>query len=157
MIRGIHHPAISTVSLERSLHFYRDILGFEVVLTFDWEPDNAIINKIVDLPNSRARGVVLKAGNAFLELFEYSSPVPRPRESKRRVCDHGYTHICLDVLDIDSEYERLKRAGMTFHCPPQFEGEVRTTYGRDPDGNVIEIQEIKETAPHYLRLSGAAL
>jgi extradiol dioxygenase family protein len=58
----------------------------------------------------------------------------------------------LDVLDIDFEYERLKRAGMEFHCPPQFEGEVRTTYGRDPDGNVIEIQEVKDTAPHYLRM-----
>jgi len=33
---------------------------------------------------------------------------------------------------------------MTFHCPPQDLGGVRTTYGRDPDGNVIELQEVCE-------------
>jgi len=32
---------------------------------------------------------------------------------------------------------------MTFHCPPQDLGPgMRTTYGRDPDGNVIELQEL---------------
>jgi len=47
------------------------------------------------------------------------------------------------VTDLDAEYARLKAAGMTFHCPPQSIGmDVRTTYGRDPDGNVIELQEV---------------
>ena len=45
--------------------------------------------------------------------------------------------------DIDAEYERLQAAGMLFHCPPVDYGTVKTTYGRDPDGNVIELQEIK--------------
>jgi catechol 2,3-dioxygenase-like lactoylglutathione lyase family enzyme len=59
------------------------------------------------------------------------------------VCDPGITHLCFDVTDLDQEYERLSEAGMTFHCPPQdaFAG-VRTTYGRDPDGNVVELQEV---------------
>jgi len=43
---------------------------------------------------------------------------------------------------------------MTFHCPPQELGmDVRTTYGRDPDGNVIELQEVLSAAsPIALRL-----
>ena len=62
---------------------------------------------------------------------------------RRPVSDHGITHICLDVTDLDGEYDRLAAAGMTFHCPPQRIGDdVKTTYGRDPDGNVIELQEI---------------
>ena len=57
--------------------------------------------------------------------------------------DHGITHICLDVTDIDEEYERLKAAGMLFHCPPQDVGDgVRCTYGCDPDGNIVEIVEV---------------
>ena len=31
MIHGIHHTAISSADIERSLHFYRDLLGFEEV------------------------------------------------------------------------------------------------------------------------------
>ncbi len=58
------------------------------------------------------------------------------------------------MTDLDAEYERLKAAGMRFHCPPQAIGiDVRTTYGRDPDGNVIELQEVLNTeSPIALRL-----
>ncbi len=85
---------------------------------------------------------MLKAGNAMIELFRYDSPRPKPGDPKRRVCDHGITHICLDVTDLDAEYERLKAAGIPFHCPPQEVGMLKTTYGKDPDGNVIELQEV---------------
>ena len=37
---------------------------------------------------------------------------------------------------------------MRFHCPPPSFGRspLRSTYGRDPDGNVIELQEIFDPA-----------
>jgi catechol 2,3-dioxygenase-like lactoylglutathione lyase family enzyme len=89
---------------------------------------------------------MLTAGNACIELFEYSSPQPRPGDSKRPVCDHGITHLCLDVSDIEDEYERLKAAGMLFHCPPQDMGGIKATYGRDPDGNIVELLEIRDAA-----------
>ena len=40
--------------------------------------------------------------------------------------------------------ELLKAAGVPFHCEPQWlgKGTVLTTYARDPDGNVVEFQEI---------------
>jgi len=143
MIRGIHHTAISTGDLERALGFYRDLLGFKEVVRFGWDADAERESRIVGLPRSAARGVMLDAGNSFLELWEYSNPEPKSGDPERPVCDHGWTHICIDVTDIDAEYERLKAAGMRFNCPPQYEGDFRTTYGRDPDGNVVEIQEIK--------------
>jgi catechol 2,3-dioxygenase-like lactoylglutathione lyase family enzyme len=34
MIRGIHHTAISTADIERSLRFYRDLLGLRGGLLF---------------------------------------------------------------------------------------------------------------------------
>jgi len=89
---------------------------------------------------------MLKAGNACIEIFQYSSPTPKSAETMRPVCDHGITHICLDVVGIDAEYERLKSAGMTFHCPPQGMGGLRATYGRDPDGNVVELLEVIDAA-----------
>ena len=147
MIRGIHHTAISTGNLERALEFYRDLLGFRVLFEFAWPAGTEIADRITALQQSSARAVMLHAGNAIIELFEYASPTPRPGDPRRPVADHGITHICLDVTDLDAEYERLRKAGMTFHCPPQDLGTgLRTTYGRDPDGNVIELQEVLDTA-----------
>jgi catechol 2,3-dioxygenase-like lactoylglutathione lyase family enzyme len=143
MIRGIHHTAISTGNLDRALAFYRDLLGFPVISEFTWPAGTEPADRITGLKNSAARAAMLRAGNAIIELFQYESPTPRSGDPRRPVCDHGITHICLDVQDLDGEYERLKAAGMTFHCPPQDLGMgIKTTYGRDPDGNVIELQEV---------------
>ncbi len=146
MIRGIHHVAISTPNLERIVAFYRDIIGAEVVYEGGWQRGSDVIDGIVGLKNSEARQAMLKLGNAYLEFFEYVSPAGAPKKPDYGVNDHGYTHFALDVQDIDAEYERLSRGGMTFNCPPpNFPGgAIRATYGRDPDGNVIEIQEIRD-------------
>jgi len=144
MIKGIHHTAISTGNFERSLRFYRDLLGFEVVYSSSWEKGTETTDLIVGLKDSAARLAMLKAGNACIELFQYTSPTPKQAEPMRPVCDHGITHLCLNVTDIDKEYERLKAAGMRFHCPPQDVGGLKATYGRDPDGNVVELLEVTD-------------
>ena len=143
MIEGIHHVAISTGDADRLLGFYRDLLGFEVLFDQTWPPGTEVADRITGLNGSSARQLVLGAGNVYFELFEYRSPAPRPGDPDRPVCDHGLTHLCLDVADLDAEYERLSAAGVRFHAPPQdaFAG-VRTTYARDPDGNVVELQEL---------------
>ncbi len=146
MIRGIHHVAISTPNLERIVAFYRDVIGAEVVYEGGWEQGSERIDSIVGLKDSHAKQAMLKMGNAFLEFFEYVNPPGAPIKQGYGVNDHGYTHFALDVKDIDEEYERLCKNGMTFNCPPPdfVNGPIRATYGRDPDGNVIEIQQIMD-------------
>lgn len=144
MIRGIHHVAVSTGDLDRLVAFYTNLFGFEIVMQTGWD-DQPAIDEIVGLERSSARQVMLSAGNAFIELFEYATPQGRqPAPGDRTAADHGYTHFCIDVTDIDAEYARLSAAGMEFHCPPPTlgDGRVRATYGRDPDGNIIELQEV---------------
>ena len=150
MILGVHHVAISTPDVERALAFYRDVLGFEVVFDQTWPQGVAAADAITALDGSSARQLLLRGGNAYLELFQYHAPAPRPGDPQRPVCDHGITHLCLDVNDLDAEYERLVAAGVRFHCPPQdLGGGVRTTYARDPDGNVVELQELRPAAHRF--------
>ena len=152
MIRGIHHVAISTGDLDRLIAFYRDVIGMELVKESGWAAGSDQVDAIVGLQGSSARAAKLRLGNAYLELFQFLTPPGVPQSGDRPVNDHGYTHICLDVVDIDAEFERLSRAGMRFHCPPPpattvGPGSQRSTYGRDPDGNVIELQELHPEHP----------
>lgn len=146
MIRGVHHVAVSTDDLDRLLAFYTDLFGFEVVMKSEWS-DQLAIDEILGLDGSSARQAMLKAGNGYIEIFEYHSPVGRRPDFAPSAADRGYTHFCIDVTDIDAEYERLVAAGMEFHCAPPMlgDGRVRATYGRDPDGNIVELQEVVDS------------
>ena len=143
MINGIHHVAISTPDIVRLKQFYTEQLGLTLIAEMEWPKGTLVSDTILALKDSSAKLVMLKMGNAYMELFEYVSPAPAPKAPDKPVCDHGITHICLDVTDVDAEYKRLKEAGMTFHSEPQYVSEeIKTVYGRDPDGNVVELQEI---------------
>ena len=142
MIRGIHHVSLHARNYEEMLGFYTEVLGFEVATNISWK-DNPLIDEIIGLKRSVARLAMLKTGNSYLELFDYSEPRSNGGEPLRPQ-DHGYTHICLDVIDIEAEYDRLTAAGMFFFRRPADFGNVKAVYGKDPEGNIIEIQE---TAP----------
>lgn len=145
MITGIHHVAIHVRDLDRMLRFYADAFGFEIVgQKFTWS-DNPTLDRILDVPGSAGRGAMLRAGTCYLEMFQFSAPEPVSSRPLRPF-DKGYTHFCVDVTDIEQEYERLLGLGMTFgHSAPVDVGHVKSIYGRDPEGNVIEIQQ---AAPH---------
>jgi catechol 2,3-dioxygenase-like lactoylglutathione lyase family enzyme len=143
-VKGIHHIALSVPDLEAAERFYAGVLGFEVAERYDFEasPEGDVI---LGLENGAARSVMLNAGNLYLEVFEFATPEPKPQRD-RPVCDHGYTHIALEVDDIEGVYTVLAEAGVRWHCPPSIasdpDGGVINTYGRDPFGNVIELQQV---------------
>lgn len=143
MILGVHHTAIATSDIERLADFYTSLLGLEKIVDDGWAGVEDL-DSIVGLRDSAARFMLLNAGNHCLELFQFSSPPTTPGDADRPVSKAGFTHICLAVRDIDAEYERLSAAGMRFHTAPKGAGgrPFRATYGRDPDGNVVELIEI---------------
>ena len=157
MIRGVHHVAVATDDLDRLSSWYIDVLGFEQVMQTSWH-DRPLVDRMIGLERSAARQVMLRAGNAHIEMFEYSAPVATEAngDDLRQPYHRGYTHFCLDVVDIDAEFERLSAAGMQFHSSPPTSdemgnGRLRAIYGRDPDGNIIELQEVLDiTLPFAL-------
>jgi glyoxylase I family protein len=141
MIKGFHHAAISTPNLQRCINFYTNVIGGEVAWDFGWDKGTPEADEVTGVQNSAAKAAMLKIGETFLEVFEFSAPDQTPRSTERPVNLHGITHICLEVTDINGEYERLKAAGMKFNCPPQSQDGSSMVYGRDPDGNTVELIE----------------
>ena len=141
MIRGIHHVGINCHDMARMQKFYGDAFGFQPVDEgFGWAGE-PMMDNIVDVPGSAAKGVMLRAGTCYLELFQYSAPPPESPKPQRPH-DLGYTHFCVDVTEIEKDIPFLISCGMTFNDREFVDvGHVKTIYGYDPEGNVIEVQQ----------------
>lgn len=71
MIRGIHHVAIHVRNLDRMIQFYNDAFGFEPLgVPFEWSNQEKL-DLILNVPGSAARQAMLRAGNCYVELFEF--------------------------------------------------------------------------------------
>jgi catechol 2,3-dioxygenase-like lactoylglutathione lyase family enzyme len=148
MIRGMHHVSLATTDLDRFVRFYRDVLGVKLDRISPLSPGFTAFETIVGLRNVSGQVAQFDLGNMNMEVFCYRQPVPRPGE-RRPACDAGIRHIAFDVKDIFAEYDRLKSAGVDFISPPQHleAGKCTSCYFYDPDGNILELQEIFAGSP----------
>ena len=124
MIKSFDHTTITVSKMKRSVEFYRDLLGFEVLGM---------------LPQKKANFVYLQLGDYKLELFEFeengSSYEPEPDE------DVGLKHLAFRVEDVDAVTEKLKAEGVNFTLEPLETDGVKLAFFQDPDGISIEIIE----------------
>ena len=148
MIRGVHHISLSTIDMDRFVHFYRDLLGMSLYRLSPVSAGLEPFNAVVGMPYTKVQIAQFDLGNMNMEVFCYHDPKPRPGE-RRPACDAGIRHIAFDVKDIFAEYDRLKAAGVEFISPPQHipPGKCTSCYFYDPDGNIVEMQEIFPGSP----------
>ena len=141
-VRGFHHTSFTVSDIDRSVAFYRDVLGMELVAQ-SVEGSGEIVDKILGMPGARVKTAFLTAGGHMLELFQYLNPMGRPYD--RRTCDVGPTHIALLVSDIHEGYRTLSAKGVPFKSAPQaFEKDGEThwaCYMTDPDGITVELYQ----------------
>jgi catechol 2,3-dioxygenase-like lactoylglutathione lyase family enzyme len=140
MIVGIHHTALSTRDADRLVRFYRELFGFEVEFDFPWDETNEAFKKSHAVHESAGRVVMIANGSSRLEIFEYQKPAPRPDIAGRANADLGIAHFAIEVSDIAQEYARLAAAGMRLQSGLVVQTPtIQMAYGRDPDGNIIEL------------------
>jgi catechol 2,3-dioxygenase-like lactoylglutathione lyase family enzyme len=154
MIRGIHHVALSTSNFDLMVKFYREAFGFTPATDEMGWKDNPQIDQAIGVQGSAVRTLMLKAGNCYLEIFEYFAPEGR-NDPPLRPQDRGYTHFCVDTTDIAAEYKRLSALGMRFaHTEPLDFGAIKAVYGKDPEGRIIEIQQCAADFPFSIEKLG---
>lgn len=143
-VEGLDHVAISSGDLDRSLHFYRDLLGLRI--RDRGEASNGEIADITGFADTRVRWADLHLPNQqILELLQYLSPAGTAVTTADN--DPGATHISLRVDDIDAAYDRLVRGGVPVRSAPvalEESGDwngARCFYATDPDGVTVELIE----------------
>ncbi len=141
MISRLEHVGLSVSDLDRSIAFYRDLLGLEVLRVIEAGPTMRL-GDIVGMPGCSARIAHMMKGDEMLELFEYKSPRGKPVPADRRQADLGLVHVGFTSTDTRGDYERLKAAGVTFLSEPvEFRPGVWVVYFRGPDGEVGELRQ----------------
>ncbi|MCL5961650.1 MAG: VOC family protein [Chloroflexi bacterium] len=140
MITGVHHSSISVSDGDRTLAFYRDLLGLPVLV--DEVRASEAQDKILGVAGSRIRVIMVKAGHDVIEFIQYIQPSGGLFDRKN--WDAGSPHFAFEVSDVDAAYEALAEKGARFFNPPQtlsggrLEG-YRCAYFSDPDGVTVEI------------------
>jgi catechol 2,3-dioxygenase-like lactoylglutathione lyase family enzyme len=148
---GAHHTSFTVADLDRSLAFFRDRLGLEVV--FRREVHDDYFGRIVGLPGCRVRAALLRIpGSAHhVELFEYLTP--RGRACTPQPCDPGSAHLSLLVDDLPAFCEGLRAEGVALvGAPVVIDAGPNAggwgVYLRDPNGVLIELfQPPRRTPP----------
>jgi len=143
-VKSIHHTSFTVSDIQRSITFYRDILGMKVL----WDSVQAgvryggpVSDQITGCPGTEQHIVFLGLGESFLELVEYT-PTGKPLESNKP-SDTGSSHLCFKTDDIHALYKKLLENKATVHCTPQEGISQWIMYFRDPDGIILEAIEGK--------------
>jgi catechol 2,3-dioxygenase-like lactoylglutathione lyase family enzyme len=126
---GVEVTQLLVISdLERSVHFYRDVLGAELSRTYG------------------GTSAVLRFQGLWLLLVTGGDPTPdKPTvtfapPSAPDVVSH---ELRLRVPDCPAAYDTLVSRGAQFLAPPvEYDWEIRAFFG-DPDGHLLEISQAK--------------
>ena len=137
------HTGITVANLDRSLAFWRDVLGFELSHRAHHTEDLA--SEVTGVPGAEISLVVLKGYGYKIELLEYLAPSDR-KHVDLRPCDVGSVHVALTIDNLDAVLSAIaashwKAAGkpQTLESGPN--AGKRVIYVRDPDGTTIEFMQ----------------
>lgn len=120
-------PLIEVFDMPRSVAFYRDLLGFEIVSTsrpgndFDW--------------------ALLRRDDAELMLnTAYERDERPPAPDPTRVAAHGDTGLFFGCRDVDAAYAQLLALGVEVKPPVVRHYGMKQMYLKDPDGYGVCLQ-----------------
>ncbi len=147
-----HHMGLQVAHLDRSVAFYRDLLGFEIL--FAWNPQAAYVRELVGYPEADIHAAILRlpGSELVLELLEYRNVERSPVDT--RTANPGTAHIAFFVDDLDVLHADLTARGVRSVSAPVTptigpnEG-GRAVYLIDPDGIRVELIQTRRSFAEY--------
>lgn len=144
LITGFNHTSFTVSDLEKSLLFYRDLLGMPLISLK--ERPLGFCEKVTGISGAHLKIAYLEAWGHKMELIQYLSP--RGQKLNMRTCDVGSAHIAFNVDNLENMYHEMAAKGVKFRSKPMMipagpnKGGL-TVYLEDPDGITIELIQPK--------------
>jgi catechol 2,3-dioxygenase-like lactoylglutathione lyase family enzyme len=142
-VMGTNHTSFTVSSLDRTIAFFRDCLGFDLVSRAPRSPE--LVSRITGVAGAQVTIAFLRGAGHTIELIEYGAPADRGRVVARP-CDAGFAHVAFNVDNVDAAVEAAEAFGVKPIAPPVAidQGPNRgrkVVYVRDADGVTIEFIE----------------
>jgi catechol 2,3-dioxygenase-like lactoylglutathione lyase family enzyme len=139
-VLGANHTSFTVSSLDRTLPFFTECLGFQLVSRAPRDP--ATIRKVTGVEGADMEIAFVRGPGQVVELIEYKAPASRGRVSARP-CDTGFAHLALDVDDVDAAVAAAARYQVNAIHPPVAIDQgpnqgKKVVYLRDADGVTFE-------------------
>ncbi len=138
------YRAICVDTLEASIPFYRDGLGFQPV----GEPEveqGAWLETLTGLPGAKRIHQRVRNGEGItLDLYAFQNPAPVGPRERRKNNQYGLTHLAFYVDSVDDWAGRVSGAGgkVFAHTRATFRDNGTTMmYCTDPDGTRVELMQ----------------
>ncbi|MGK7913249.1 MAG: VOC family protein [Synechococcus sp.] len=133
-LRGVHHIALNVADLERSRHFYRDVLGLKELTGA--EVPSTLKQLVAD---GKVSNFVMPDGT-ILDLFatpDLPPPNPDPAQEFTRA-----NHLAFDIdpTRFDAAVTSLAENEIAIASGPVTRPTGRGIYFYDPDGFLLEIR-----------------
>jgi len=145
-IAAADHTGITVSNLERSLVFWRDVLGFE--FSHRAHQTGEMAEEITGVKGAELKLAVVKAPDGHkIELLEYLTPPDRKQHVDLRPCDVGSVHVALSVDNLDAVLQKIAASGWKAAGKPQTlksgpNAGKRVIYVRDLDSTTIEFMQL---------------
>ena len=149
-VSGTNHTSFTVRDLDRAIALFRDGLGFALLSKAPRDPK--AIQAITGVAGGDVTIGVLQAPSPpgpghGVELIEYHAPADRG-SSAPRPCDAGFSHLALDVADMDAAVavaaeHGLKPMGAVYVIDQGPNAGRRVGYFRDDNGLTLEFLEAK--------------
>jgi len=139
VIINVNHTSFTVSDLDRSISFYRNFLGLELISLTGRDP--AFSEKVTGIPGANLKIAYLQAPGHRLELIQYLSPSGEKLDC--RTNNIGSAHLAFNVDNLPALYADLKAKGVQFKSEPLevSAGPNKGTmavYFTDPDGITLE-------------------
>ncbi len=136
----VTHVANVTPDIDRMVRFYESVLARPPHRRIERE-NNEKLDTIANIDNLKISGAWFRTQNFELELWHYARPLTPPRSAPALLDEIGYSEIAFEVGDLDQEIARLSAAGVALINEPRMIEGWRVAYARDPDGNLLSLQQ----------------
>ncbi len=140
-MNGVSHLAIGVRDMERSIRFYRDLLGLEV--KYDaMQPVGPLSNLYRNPEKGQRRAVHLHYGKGESAGFLVLTEMPGGMKGEPiKLDDVGISHFSWWVDDINAMHDKLVKAGVKIMVPPRKADTGTTCLFEDPDGIIVQIDQ----------------
>ncbi len=131
MLQGFEHIGMAVSDLDRSVAFYRDLMGMKLLLR-------------KAMPRGNGELAFMDTGNGQLELI---CPSPSVKGPARQLPNDeaGVRHLTFAFENIEETYQKMMEAGVTPYEQPRDalnkEIVARVAFVLDPDGIIIELAQ----------------